>query len=189
MSLKPLLDKQIIRIDDHNRGNREIKNWDDSSKDVHIDKRTKYKIDGKTQEVTIRIPINSDREVSVEINGKRNSDLPNKLYKEIRKVLRDNPQVAGAFAKEIADEIKDYNSLLDNEQKAQAALNRLSKHFDLDWTKDKIATYINDELVAYTQIYRDNKNKAYYFTLNRDYLELSDITGWSRHDIRLSRFR
>jgi hypothetical protein len=189
MSLSPLLDKQVIRIDDHNRGSREIKSWDDRSKDVHIDKRTKYKINGKTQNVTIRIPINSDREISVEINGDRNSELPRRLYREIQKVLKENAQTVEAFAKDIVEEIKDYSSILENEQKAQAALNRLSKHFDLEWTKDKIATYINDELVAYTQIYRNRNNKAYYFTLSVDFLELSDITGWSRHDVWLSRFR
>lgn len=189
MSLRPLINKQIIRIDDHNRGNGEVKSWDDQSKDVHIDKRTKYKINGKTQYVTIRIPINSDRKISVEIGGDRNAKIPNNLYKEIRKVLKDNSDAAGAFAKEIADEIKDYSSLLGNEQKAQAALNRLSKHFNLEWTKDKIATYVNDNLVAYTQIYRSEKRKAYYFTLNTDFLELSDITGWSRHEIWLSSFK
>jgi hypothetical protein len=69
MSLRPLLEKQTIRIDDHKRGTREIKNWDDPGADVHIDKRTKYKVNGKVQSVTIRIPINNNRQISVEING------------------------------------------------------------------------------------------------------------------------
>ena len=189
MSLTPLLEKQVIRIDDHNRGNREIKNWDDQRKDVHIDKRTKYKINGKIQNVTIRIPINSEREIVVEINGNRKDEIPNRLYKEIQKVLKENSQVTKAFAKDIAGEIKDYNSLLNDEKKAQAALEKLSKHFDLEWTNDKIATYINNKLVAYTQIYASKSNRTYYFTLNAYYIELSDVTGWSRHEIWLSMFK
>lgn len=189
MSLKPLLEKQIIRIDDHNRGNREIKDWDDPKRDVHIDKRTKYGIEGKTQHITIRIPINSDREVAVEINGNHDSKMPNKLRREIQQVLKDNKQRAGAFAKEIIKELNNYSSILSSEEKVEKALNRLSKHFDLEWTSDKIATYINGNLTAYTQIYRDRSSKAFFFTLNSEFLELSDITGWSRHEIWLNRFK
>ena len=152
MSLAPLLEKQIIRIDDHHRGNREIKDWDDRRKDVHIDKRTKYKINGKIQDITIRIPINSDREITVEISGNRNSELPKKLYREIQEVLRENKQRTEAFANEVIEELNNYSSILTSEQKAEAALNRLSEHFDLQWTKDKIATYINGSLKSYTQI-------------------------------------
>jgi uncharacterized protein YpuA (DUF1002 family) len=189
MSLRELLNKQIIRIDDHNRGNREEKDWDDKRKDVHIDKQTKFKINGKTQNITIRIPINSDREISTEINGNRNEELPYQLFKEIKKALQNDREATEAFAKDIVDEIKDYKSVLANEQKAQIALNRLSKHFDLEWTKVKIATYINETLESYTQIYRNKEDKKYYFTLNTHFLELSDITGWSRHEIWLASFR
>ena len=44
MSLQALLNNQTIEIDDHKRGAREIKNWDDPNADIHIDKKTKYKI-------------------------------------------------------------------------------------------------------------------------------------------------
>lgn len=189
MSLQPLLEKQTIRIDDHNRGSQEIKNWDNPTKDVHIDKRTKYKINGKIQSVTIRIPINSDREKNVRINGNKNSEIPYRLYKEIRDILNENAEIAEALAKDIADEIKDYNSILDNEQKVQSALDKISKHFNLEWTKEKISTYRDDKLIVYTNIYRNKNGKRFYFTLNQDFLELGDITGWSRHEIWLSRSR
>jgi hypothetical protein len=189
MSLRPLLEKQTIRIDDHKRGNREIKDWDDPSADVHIDKRTKYKINGKTRSVTIRIPINSERAISIEIEGDRDAEMPNRLYREIRKVLKDNPQKARDLATDIMDEITDYRSQLANEEKASAALDRLSKHFDLEWTRNKIATYVNGKLEVYTEIYTYKHQKNYYFTLNTQFIELSDITGWSRHEIRLNRFR
>lgn len=63
MSLKGLIDKQTIIIDDHKRGIGEIKNWDAPSSDVHIDKLTNFPIKGKRQKVRIRIPINSERPI------------------------------------------------------------------------------------------------------------------------------
>lgn len=189
MSLKPLLQKQTLRIDDHKRGTGEIKDWDDSSADVHIDKRTKYKIEGEIQDVTIRIPINSNRSIRVDIGRNKNVEMPNKLFREIRGVLDKNPEVARQLAKDVMEEINDYKSKLTSQQKASAALNRLSEHFDLKWTKDKIATYINDELHTYTQIYNDNTNKMYFMTMNPETIEISDITGWSRHNVSLTRFR
>jgi hypothetical protein len=63
------------------------------------------------------------------------------------------------------DGITDYRSLLANEQKARDALDRLSKHFDLEWTNNKIATYINGKLEVYTEIYTYKRQKNYYFSL------------------------
>jgi hypothetical protein len=188
MSLLPLLDKQILRIDDHRRGNREIKNWDDNTKDIHIDKRTKYKVDGKIRNVIIRIPINSDREITTTIDGEK-SKIPASLEKEIKQALRGNPEKTKAFTNQIISELKNYESILENEQKASAALERISKHFDLKWTGEKISTFVTDKLEAYTQIYEDKTNRRYFITATPFFLELSDITGWSRHEIWLNRFR
>ena len=66
MGLKSLIENQTIIIDDHKRGNREIKNWDDIQNDVHIDKKTNFRINGKKQNFRIRIPINSDRPIKIE---------------------------------------------------------------------------------------------------------------------------
>ncbi|MEI6949618.1 hypothetical protein V9K67_20695 [Paraflavisolibacter sp. H34] len=186
--MRKLLDKQTVRIDDHKRGNKEAKKWNDQSVDVHIDKRTKYKIGGKIRHVTIRIPINSDREIGVEVDGKKNEEIPRPLYKEIRDALLNNREKANDFARDIITEVNNYGALLESEGRASAALNRLSKHFDLDWTKDKVATYVNESLQAYTQIYSSKEKKLYFMTLQPQYIELSDITRSSKHEIRLKRF-
>ena len=60
MALKELINEQTVIIDDHKRGSREAKNWDDQSRDIHIDKTTNFPLDGKIQKLKIRIPINSD---------------------------------------------------------------------------------------------------------------------------------
>ena len=88
MALNGLIKKQTIIIDDHKRGSQEVKNWDDPSSDIHIDKTTNFPLDGKRQKVRIRIPINSDRPIIIE-NGKRLelNEIPKKLYWENRKAL------------------------------------------------------------------------------------------------------
>lgn len=90
MSLKPLIHNQSLIIDDHKWGAKEEKNWDKSSTDVHIDKKTKYPIGGKKQDVRILIPINSKIQ---NILNKRDGIFPpavhqniiNKLIKSIAK--------------------------------------------------------------------------------------------------------
>jgi hypothetical protein len=189
MSLTPLLDHQKLIIDDHSRGNREVKDWRDPAKDVHIDKHTKYSVDGKHRTVRIRIPINSDREIQVHIDGDRQAEMPRKLYREIQDTLNNDPEKSKTFAREVAEILSNYGSSLSTEEKTGEALNRIAEHFDLDWTKDKIATYINGALMNYTQLYRDINAKAYYITMAPGYLELSDITGWSKHAVWLAGFR
>ena len=90
MGLKSLIENQTIIIDDHKRGNREIKNWDDIQNDVHIDKKTNFRINGKKQNFRIRIPINSDRPIKIE-NTRKNTlaDLPGRFQKEIREAFED----------------------------------------------------------------------------------------------------
>ena len=51
MALNGLIKKQTIIIDDHKRGSQEVKNWDDPSSDIHIDKTTNFPLDGKRQKV------------------------------------------------------------------------------------------------------------------------------------------
>ena len=54
MALKELIENQTIKIDDHKRGNREIKNWDNARSDIHIDKTTNFPLNGKRQKVRIK---------------------------------------------------------------------------------------------------------------------------------------
>ena len=84
MGLKRLIEDQTIIIDDHIRGNRELKNWDDPSVDVHIDKSTNSKINGEWQRVRIRVPINSNRPIKVENKKGKLEEIPRRLKKEIK---------------------------------------------------------------------------------------------------------
>lgn len=179
MSLKPLIKNQSIIIDDHNWGAREIKNWDNSSSDIHIDKKTKYPIDGVKQNVRIRIPINTEREISVEIKKGKNNEVPNKLRREIIKAFEDK-KVRDKFIKDLIPILDNFSSSLDSVEKAESVLRRLSKHFGLKWTTQKIENHIRGALLEYTQVYEDDDRNQYYITIDKSKIKISDVDRWTR---------
>lgn len=107
MALKNLIDNQTIRIDDHKRGNREQKNWDDKSKDVHVDKSTNIKVNGKRQKVQIRIPINSDRPIKISNKNDQVISIPKSLEREIIQAL-ENKEKREAFVSDILNTIREF---------------------------------------------------------------------------------
>jgi len=174
MSLKPLIKNQSIKIDDHKWGNREKKDWDNKNNDIHIHKNTKTKIDGKKSNLTIKIPINSDRPISIKNKTQRNrKKIPRKLNKEIQKAFK-NKKVRKAFIKDLTDVLKNFSSILNNEVKVRDAMGKISKHFDLDWTTQNIREYMGDSLMSFTQFFIDSHNKQYFITINKKYIKISD---------------
>ena len=184
MSLKPILERQTIKVDNHQWGSALPNDWKDNKQDIHIDKTTKkYKLNGKPVTVRIRIPINSDRPVSCTINGNKH-DVPQGLFKEIQSVL-SNKQARQPFIDDLVDTIKNYDEILATRENASSALNRLAKHFEIEWTKDEITTYLNDKLKAITHIYKDKKSKMYFINFNDRNIKLGEIDQWTRHQINL----
>lgn len=181
MSIKGLIDNQTIIIDDHKRGNREKKNWDDPAADVHIDKITDYPMEGKRQEVRIRIPINSDRQISIENARKQEiNNIPRQLRKEIRKAF-ENKKSRERFVKDLIEILKDFDTVLSSKQRVQQILDNLSKHFELEWTKEIIATYSNDILVLYSQSYKDRKGINYFISIDAQKIKIGSKDISVRH--------
>lgn len=145
MALKGLISNQTIRIDDHNWGCQEQKNWDDTSKDIHIDKSTNTKINGKRHKLQIRIPINTDRPIIIGNKTDQINIIPKKLEREIKKALEDKNS-REVFISDLLEILKAFPSSLDSEERAKGILNRLSKHFGLEWTGEKITSYSKDIL-------------------------------------------
>jgi molecular chaperone GrpE (heat shock protein) len=179
MSLKPLINNQSLIIDDHKWGAREEKNWDKSSNDIHIDKKTKYPIDGKLQEVRIKIPINSDKEISVQVKKNKLGNVPRKLKKEINDAFEDK-QTRDAFIRELLPILENFSSNLDSVEKAIRVLDRISKHFDLEWSTQTIENHLKGALIELTQVYIDSDNKQYYISLDRNKIKISDVDKWTR---------
>lgn len=187
MALNGLIKKQTIIIDDHKRGSQEVKNWDDPSSDIHIDKITNFPLDGKRQKVRIRIPINSDRPIKIE-NGKRQelNEIPKKLYREIRKALK-NKQIRNCFISEIIDVLDNFETALSNEEKAKSILMRIAKHFGLDWPTETIINYAEDVLLAYTLVYQKNPKEEYFAKIDRHKIEIGQYCGYAKQLRKLNR--
>lgn len=186
MALKGLIEKQTIRIDDHHWGNQEQKNWDDSSKDIHIDKSTNIKVDGKRQKLQIRIPINTNRPIKIGNKNNQIDSIPRSLEREIKQALEDKDS-SEAFIGDLLDTLKSFPTSLDSEKRAKNILDRLSKHFDLEWTGEKTATYAKDILKYYAQMYADQKEISYFLTIDNQKIEIGQNNGYARYFKRLPR--
>lgn len=190
MSLQPLIKKQKIQIDDHKRGSKEIKNWDDSTADIHVHKETLYPIEGKKQKVTIKIPINSQSPVTItsKVKGSKShlQEIPKDLKNEIQKAF-ENTKIRTKFVKGVVDTLKNFDSVLADEEKARDALNRISENFELEWTGKKISTYVDDALIQYTQIYTSKDKTKYQITIDKEKLKISELTKYSKTETRLNK--
>ncbi|MBK9733134.1 MAG: hypothetical protein IPO83_17920 [Chitinophagaceae bacterium] len=181
MSLKKLIDKQTIIIDDHKRGNGEVKNWDNPSIDIHIDKKTNYRLNGKQQEVRIRLPINSDRPLRIEGKGRKQlNDVPGQLRREIQQAF-ENKDTRESFVTDVVETLKNYDTILNSEQRVEQVLKNLSRHFNLQWTDEKIATYRNEVLELYTRNYTDQTGRQFFITVDNKKIKIGENNGYARH--------
>lgn len=178
MALKNLIENQIIIIDDHKRGTKEIKDFDNLENDVHIDKETNYKIDGKRQKVKIRIPLNSDNPIKVESRNKK-IEIPNQLNKEIKKAF-ENKKTRESFIKDVLETLADYASVLNSEEKAVKVIERISKHFDLQWDNETIVKYKDEVLSTYTQFFTDEKNRRFFIKLDKEKITIAENRGYAK---------
>jgi len=174
MSLKKLINNQTIDIDDHHWGSGEIKNWDDSSKDVHIHKRTERKIEGKHRKVDIRVPINSNNAIKITSDLKNLPEIPRTLKKEITEAF-ENQTIRENFIKDLVVILENYESNFDSLEKANETLKRISKHFSLNWTNNEIITYIGESIEEIEKILIDDKNHEYYISMNNKRIRIGDI--------------
>jgi hypothetical protein len=158
MALLNLIKDQTIIIDNHKRGTGEANRWD---KSVHIHKTTHREIEGKRQEVELRIPINSNQKIDVRVEGVNKGKVPKSLMKEIRGAFED-VEKRELFINELVKQLKNYSTILQTAERAAGVLDLLSKHFELKWTGEKILHYANNALISYTQIYKNDKRETFY---------------------------
>lgn len=182
MNLITLIKNQSIRIDDHQRGNRESKNWDDSTKDIHIDKTTNSRLNGIRQKIRIRVPINSDRDIIIEDGrGQRVENIPKRLEREIKDAF-SNKKVREDFMRDVMNILRNYSTTLDDKRKIQSVLANLSRHFNLEWSDETIEIYAKDILEVYIQMY-NYRNKLYYIRLDREGIQIAQNSGYSKLNI------
>lgn len=149
-------------IDDHQRGNREIKDFDKHSSDIHLDKKTNFKIDGKFQDIRIKISINSDRQPVINLENNKSIELdriPKKLKKEIDNAF-ENTELTLNFFNDVKENIKNYPSILKDKEKCISVFDRLAKFFELRKTGTEIYNMQESyEATFRTKDHRDIKAK------------------------------
>ncbi len=179
MKLEKLIDKQIIEIDDHKWGTGELKKWDPQNIDVHIDKKTNLKLSGKDDQVLIKLPINSTRALTIE-NKKEETlnKIPRYIEKEIKKAF-ENKEVRQNFIRDLITVLTNFQSNLDNLEKARIALKNISKHFGLNYEPYRIDKDISEVLNSYTEQYIDKNGRKFYATIDRRKIILGEVADWN----------
>lgn len=178
MKLNSLLKNQTITICDHKWGNREIKEWENPATDIHLEKKTKYKIDGKLQDVIIKLPLNSNRQIKIESKAKEiKNEIPPQLLKEINTALSDD-SVRMLFIRDLIVVLKDYKSNLNNLTKAHNALLLIANHFNLQQTNQNIITQIDKVLKSYTEAFTDEFHNNYYINIGSKRIKIGVYKDW-----------
>lgn len=168
MSLNPLIKGQTIRIDAHQRGTTSIDEWDNRTTDIHMDKRTNTKLDGKPVEAILRIPLNSEREVSCVVKKVQNSATAKRISKEVHRAFSDT-KVRRDFIYDLLDCLDNYPSKFTSTQKAERALQKLADHFGL--TEKLLKQVIIDcaeKIEGIKLRYIGEDGKTYFITGNKD---------------------
>ena len=178
MNLNSLINRQTITIDDHKWGAREMKDWDLNSREIHIEKKTHFKLNGKNDEVLIKLPINSDSEIIIKSKKKDSIDeIPRELLKEIKQAFEDKVARQN-FVRDLILVLTDFQSHLDNLEKAKIALIRIAKHFGLDYKPHEIKMDMTDVLNSYTEQYFDKNGRKYFASIDRNRIKIGEVDKW-----------
>lgn len=179
MNLKPLLNKQKLRVDPHGHSEAE---WSNPCYEIHLHKETKYEIEGKIWEVEIIVPLNSDGKVrcakyneNSNGKGKRKIEIPRPLEKEIRNAFSDDV-LRVQFVEELRRELKNYPSEDGEERQIRTALQRIGNAFGINSLDESaiIEFYRSkDSDRTYNMIVKE-VNNFYKLTSNKEGIELQD---------------
>lgn len=173
MSLKPLIKKQKLRIDDHKWGTGEIKDWNDRTSDIHLDKETYYPIEGKPQSVQIKIPLNSDNDISITNNRNKVEEIPRKLKREIQDAFRDK-KTRQAFVDDLVEVLKDYKSALSSMKNVRECVGKIARHFDLDWSDSEMRVLVEKSLLKFTRYYTDEEGDRYFISIDQSEITIGE---------------
>lgn len=176
--MKRLIQGQKLQIDNHRQGAGTVDYYDDPANDIHLHK-TIYDRRRKRETYQIRIPLNSDREVTV--NREEGLDIiPQYLSNEISNAFKDDAK-RQSFVKEISSILKNYpirnpeNYAVD---KSFDALKRIARCFDLDWKDDQVRKYIRetqtDGIKFISKI--QERDYTYYLAIDKKKIVVSDYS-------------
>lgn len=186
--MKRLIKGQTIMIDDHRRG-QELANFDDPTADILLDKKAN---DGQYR---IRVPLNSNRPVTVEVKGRRGDfdSVPQGISREVQNAFADVAK-RDEFVRWIISELKNFPYKDQNREndrnrdinKTFGALRRISQHFGLEWSNRNVRCFIKPYRtfgLRCMATITDGPN-LYYLSVDRLHFVISDYFMIGLHDRR-----
>ena len=176
--MKKLIQGEKIGIDNHQPGVPWV--WN-SNQDIHLHKTTTIRRDGSQISVDVRIPLNSDRKISIvpnkaNVKPKEGDRTRNLMIKEIREAF-ESPQNAGKcdeFLKNLIDEMNRINGSSPQKtlEDVEKVFDRIMRFFDLGESIKGRMEQIADE---YFKPYIDGKRNYYLFE-DTDRIEIGELT-------------
>lgn len=176
--MKQLIKNQKIRIDDHSRG-ESLGHFDDDNVDIHLDK------EAKSGKYRIRVPLNTNRPVNVEVKGERNrrEEVPKCISREVREAFADENK-RRAFVADLVNELRNYpyrdagrqNNRYADIDRAFGALRRLSRHFGLDWSNRTVRGFLKEyrSLGLRCMVTITDGPDFYYLSVDRNHFMIAD---------------
>ena len=166
MKIKGILKDQEVSLDPH--GHYEMTSFDDSRYDFHLHKKTKRPIEGKERYVVIRIPLNSDRKVSITSDNEQIDAIPRKLKNEINDIL-DDKNTREKFLQNIRLALKDYPSDFQDEKNVRLCIKRICIAFGFDLGKCNLDFLFKEANIV------DEDKELYKVTLSKDKVKIEDM--------------
>ena len=176
--MKQLIKNQKIRIDDHSRGEA-LGHFDNDNVDIHLDK------EAKSGEYRIRVPLNTNRPVNVEVKGRRSfrDEVPENIAREVRDAFEDVNK-RRAFVDDLINELRNYpyrdagrqNNKYADINRAFGALRRLSRHFGLDWSDRTVRGFLKEyrSLGLRCMVTITDGPNLYYLSVDRFHFTIAD---------------
>lgn len=169
MKLSPLIKDQDVFIDAHGHENEDIQ-FADERYDIHLHKKTNYRVDGKIQEVNIRIPLNSNRPITISNARNKRMEVPRRLQKEINGVFEENKEIRIRFVEEVRKILEEYYHVFWDKEFAKQVLRKISYFFDLNWDEeDVIFTASKGDRTPYSMYQADFVSREYPIRLEMDW--------------------
>ena len=175
--MKELVKGQKIRIDNHRRGVGGVDYYDDPANDIHLDK-TMYDGKKKKGEYQIRVPLNSNRPVTV--NRDENERIPNRILEEIQTAFGDSDK-RNRFVGEIRSILQGYpikNKELPNVNRVKDAMRRISDAFGLGWDENQVNNYLHrtkTQGMTFISLLT-RKDLTYYVSMNHKGVVVADYS-------------
>ena len=135
----------------------------------------------KKQNIKIKIPINSNNEVVIK-NKKRHIEIPIQLKKEIRKAF-ENKFIRDKFINDLIIILKNYKTILTDEERVNDVLKILSHYFELNLIEKNVITFSNNKIISITNFYKDDNDVFYFITINEKSIRIGQLNKFFKHQI------